>query len=315
MTMAEWQIFLRSKVFGDDYGSKPIAGNIDCFNRWVVNHSDINEFVKLGKPNLARDITFLAAEKDSEVLLGVWGRGEYVLGEQHPHSWDNKLNVANKGRGKGFYLGYVAPKGTPLPSAADIEQMRFLIREDLERMFNSAVAAGEYGQSREVFTRVLPSSPPSGSSVWDKTVAAMNGGTAGAGVLEWEQGKESKFTPLEALALKAPPPFERAAGSYEHSAEVLGKKGAGQNTAKKCIIGLKKLRPSTKIAAGIAIIGAGGYVVNLMMAKDGSKEKSEPILRTGKIKTEDLESNAPATTWTGQLAAKTHRLRQSDLER
>lgn len=311
--MTEWQIFLRSKVFGDDYGSKPIAGNIDCFNRWVVDHSDVNEFVKLGKPNVASDITFLAAEKDSEVLLGVWGRGEYVLGEQHPHSWDNKLNVANKGRGKGFYLGYVAPKGTPLPSAADIEQMRSLIREDLERMFNSAVAAGEYGQSTEVFTRVLPSSPPSGSSVWDRTVAAMNGGTAGAGVLEWEQGKESKFTSLGAL--KAPPLFERAARSYEHSAEVLAKKGAGQNTANQCIIGIKKLRPSTKIAAGVAIIGAAGYVVNLMIAKDGLKENSEVISKTGRKKTSDLGNNLPEKTWVRQMVAKVHRPRQSDVER
>ena len=310
--MAKWKIFLRSKVFGNDYGPGPIAGDHEIGRRWIFQNENFNNFIKLGGVDLSKDITFVVSQEDVEVIFAVWGDGKDVLGEGHPHAYDNKWNEPYKGRSKGFYVGYVAPKGTPLPSAADIEKMRPLIREDLERMFASAVAAGKDGQSTEVFTRVLPSSPPNGPSVWDKTVAAMNSGTASPGVLEWEQGKESKFTAFEVLG--PPPMAEPAARAYGHSAEPPGKKGAKQNTLEKCIIRAGKLPTGTKIAAGIGVLGLAGYAVYAMVPRDGSKKSYDQISKIGR-RTEGPANKGLTMAWADRILQEKNNPGQNEVDR
>lgn len=204
MSEEPWDVFLHSKIRGREYES--IAGAIPVADNWICRNDNFLRVVARCIERTTPDspVSYLLAENGDDVILGACGSVAAVLGEDHPQAWDRREGATRGGRVKPFFLGYTAPKGTPVPSAADLEGLTSTLKTDLERLFEEAERICPVWTESKHFVTNLASSPAMSDSAWDHAVRKLNSEHALDGVVTFCDGK-SELVPFPRLAVETPP--------------------------------------------------------------------------------------------------------------
>ena len=191
-----YNAFLYSKIRGREYES--LAGLVDSIKYWLYRNGIFSEYcreqIQSHRDNNAS--VYVMAERGEEQIIGIVGKPSRYFGKEHPLAWDRYKGETQGGRPRPFFLGYVAPKGTPVPSLADLEHMPDLIQVDLEQMFAEAERVYPYYEKGRTFERVLPCSNTYSNNVWDIAAQKLNRGESLGGMVQFIEGKESLFTPI-----------------------------------------------------------------------------------------------------------------------
>ncbi len=195
MNSGEWSVFLHSKIRGRDYEN--IAGLIQAAEKWVYRYKEFFGILagRIQRLTPHSRFAFVLAEHGNELMLGVYGPVGSVLGENHPQAWDRADGTTHGGRVKPFFLGYTAPKGTSVPSSADLKNLDETLRADLERLFEEAERICPSWKNSKPFVTNLASSEATSENMWDGAVRTLQAGRALNGLVTFRDG-ESEFTKI-----------------------------------------------------------------------------------------------------------------------
>lgn len=177
--MSTWQLYLRSKIFGQEYDN--IAGAIGEAERVYRSFYYENVARKLEMMSRDNDLRFVVTETSEGPLIGAYGLVGAVLGPDHLQAWDRKRGKTSGGRKKPFFLGFTAPKGTPPPTSVDLDAIRAKLPSTLLEMFAEAEKNSPYFKRSRSFTMELPASTPIVGNAWDETVQAIRDGRSTLG--------------------------------------------------------------------------------------------------------------------------------------
>ena len=262
-----WIPFLFSKILGNEYSN--LSGDRGLFDRWIHGGSIQKEISRAIDPGpISGKTTYFLAQQDGETVIIAVDEAANLLGIKHPQAIDRK-EPSHSGRPKPFALGYKAAKGAKIPSFSDMQGATEMIKGDLERLFDDAMAHHQNRTGRQQFSTTLPASGNYGANAWDKAAQKLMCGESLNGAVWGTQSGElqsKSFAPV-------PPP--KSSRKPDKEAERAGAKQAGQAAkkgAEKKSPPMSHTKPPLKWAGAIAGIGMITHAVYSIVSNERSNK-------------------------------------------